>query len=163
MKNNRKAVVIGKSAIGERYVRVMTGWGWKVDNPREMAGMSWGSRPWHDYCLAVVASPTHLHVRDCALLTGMGVPFIVEKPLSHSMGGVGELVRRVENAHLPTMVGCPMRYTAPAMYLASTRHIYPRRSLRIVVCESYVGYWPRYRRSKELGGGALLELIHEID
>lgn len=122
--------------------------------------------------LAVIASPATFHIATAQILAEAGVHLLIEKPLSASLEGVDHLIKtcRLQNATLQT--GYNLRF------LPSLQHF--RRLLGdgligkvlSVRCEvgQYLPTWrPEcdYRQSvsarHELGGGALLELSHELD
>lgn len=122
--------------------------------------------------VTVVCVPNRYHVpvaleaaeRDCHLF--------IEKPLSDSMDGVDELLEATERRDLRSMVGCNLRFH-PAI-----------RKMNELVSDGTVGrvigarmefgsylpswhpdedYRESYSARADLGGGVILDHIHEID
>lgn len=121
---------------------------------------------------AIIANPAPFHVDVAARLLAMGVPVLVEKPLSDRIEGTDGLVRLASSKGIPAMVGYNLRFD-PAV-----RHVHSmlvRQEVgEVFLARASVGqYLPDwrpeqdYRRSvsasRALGGGPLLELSHELD
>lgn len=121
---------------------------------------------------AVVANATSSHVETALALARNGVHLLVEKPLSHNSDGIGELIETCHRSGRVLMVGYCLRFL-PALrrlrqYVAEGTVGQPL--VFLAECGQYLPSWrpgTDYRRSvtarSELGGGALLELSHEID
>jgi predicted dehydrogenase len=102
----------------------------------------------------------------------VGIALFVEKPLSHSLEHLVALKGEVETRGLTTLVGCNMRFhpgprQVKALLEAQTigRVLFAR-----VHTGSYLPEWrpgTDYRKSysanASMGGGCLLDCIHEID
>ena len=122
--------------------------------------------------IAVVATPSPFHMDAAMLLARRGVHLLVEKPLSNDVQRVDELIALCQTQRVVLMTGYNMRY------MPSLNHF------RDLVLKAYVGralsvrcevgqYLPSWRpgidhlqstsANKALGGGALLELSHELD
>lgn len=121
---------------------------------------------------AIVANPTSRHVPVALEIARAGVPLLIEKPLSDTREGVDELIGVVEGRHLLAMVGFNLRFH-PGLRLLKAR-LEEGRIGRPLALEAEVGqYLPDwhpgedYRRGgsarRDLGGGVVLDLIHEID
>jgi len=121
---------------------------------------------------AIVASPAACHISDAMVLAQHGVHLLVEKPLSDSMKGVDELIRECEQRALTLMVAYNFRFYPPLQRLRDA--LLGGDIGRIVSIRAAVGqYLPDWRRDsdyrqgvsgrRELGGGAVLELSHELD
>lgn len=121
---------------------------------------------------AVVASPAPFHVPQAAGLAERGVHLLIEKPLSDSLEGIEPLLRTCAERGVVGMVGYNLRFHAPLRILKET--LAAGAIGRVLGVRAEVGqYLPDwrpgtdYRRSvsarRSLGGGALLELSHEID
>jgi predicted dehydrogenase len=128
----------------------------------------WRSRPE----VVFVTSPPHLHVRHALEAARRGCHLFIEKPLSHSWDGVDELCTEIDKRELISLVGCNMRFhPGPARIkkLLDQADIGRVISARIHT-GSYLPEWrpgTDYRRgysaSAAMGGGAILDCIHEID
>ena len=121
---------------------------------------------------AIISSPASLHLKQAQCFIEAGIHVLVEKPLSHSMDGIKRLIDSVALRNLKGLVGYVLRYDPAAQHF--------RKCLQdpaigqilhaSIVCGSYLPEWrPQqdYRKTvsalKGLGGGALLELSHELD
>ena len=182
-----RVLVIGGGSIGRRHLRNLSTLGVEhlaVAEPvreiraataaeagaREFGGLSDGLAWSPD--VAVVATPNHLHVEHAAAALAHGCHLFVEKPLSHNGDGLEELSRAVEEAGVVSLVGCNMRFHhGPAKVKALLADNAIGRVLfqRIHTGSYLPGWrpWQDYRRSysarAEMGGGCILDCIHEID
>lgn len=121
---------------------------------------------------AVIASPAPTHLGFARRLAEAGIPMLIEKPLSTDLEGCAELVAICQARRLPVLIGYTLRYHPAFLALATQieRGAIGRPfSVRAEVGQ-YLPDWRAgtdYRRSvtaqRALGGGALLELSHEID
>jgi len=121
---------------------------------------------------AVVAGPATTHVETALPLVQAGVPILIEKPLAERLNGVDALIDVADATGTPVMVGYILRFH-PA--LQRLRAEVQRGGIgRVVAFRAEVGqYLPDWRPTlpvhtsvsaqRALGGGALLELSHEID
>lgn len=122
--------------------------------------------------IAFITNPTSVHVDTATACAKAGCHLFIEKPLSHSLDGVDELVRTVEENNLITYVGCVLRFHPVLQRIASLLaddtigDVYSYR----VYSGSYLPDWrpeQDYRNSYSadpaMGGGVVLDLIHEID
>jgi predicted dehydrogenase len=122
--------------------------------------------------LAIVAGPASTHVEIALPLAEAGVHLFVEKPIADRLAGVDELIRRCRARGRVLMVGYTLRFYPPLRRLREAlRDGVIGRPLAV---EATVGqYLPDWRPRRdyrdtvsaraELGGGAVLELSHEID
>lgn len=129
---------------------------------------AWQHRPE----VAVVAAPTSLHVPLSLEVAKHGCHLFIEKPLSHTMEGVDELLRAVKEKNLITLVGCNMRFHPGIMRV---KNLIDEGAIgKVVAARLEAGQylpdwhpWEDYRNMysarRELGGGVILDAIHEID
>jgi len=119
-----------------------------------------------------VCNPSSFHMPICIKAAKAGCHIFVEKPLSHSMDGVEELIALCQSKDLITLVGFQLRFHP--CYTLVKKLIYEGAigkllSVRAEVGEYMPGFhkWEDYRglytSKKELGGGVVLSQIHEID
>jgi len=122
--------------------------------------------------IAVVANPSNFHIKIAQTLAEAGVDLIIEKPLSSTLTGVAELIHTVESNDLTLMVGYNLRFTRSLQFFKDKIDKKIIGNVLSVRCEmgNYLPSWrpgSDYRigvsANKSLGGGALLELSHEID
>jgi predicted dehydrogenase len=121
---------------------------------------------------AIIANPAPYHAPTAGLFAGRGIPMLIEKPLADTQAAVAAL-RRDHAAHKSAlMVGYVLRFH-PAL-IALRDHlrsgaIGDLRSARLHVGQHLADWRPGtdWRQGvsarRDLGGGALLELSHEID
>lgn len=119
-----------------------------------------------------VTNPSSLHVDITRRAVEAGAHVLVEKPLSHSLVGVAELVEACRKRRLVGYVAYQLRFH-PGFVRASE---IMRQGLlgRPVFAEAVVGeylpgfhphedYRRMYASRRDLGGGVTLSQIHEID
>ena len=122
--------------------------------------------------VALITGPATTHIETALALADAGVHLLVEKPFSHSLDGVDLLIERCDVRHIALLVGYNLRFSES---LQAVKHALDAGQIgRVLSIRAEVGqYLPDwrpdsdYRRGvsarSELGGGALLELSHEID
>ena len=122
--------------------------------------------------VAVIASPAPLHAEHGLACAKAGAHLLVEKPIATNLAAAEELVEACRRANLALMVGYTLRFTRG---LPAIRDLVRKGGLgevyyaRAVVGQYLPDWRPQrdYRRSvsarHKLGGGALLELSHDID
>lgn len=121
---------------------------------------------------AIISSPATFHLKQSLELAQQGVHLLIEKPLSHSSDGVQELLKAEKENNFVAMVGYVLRYDKGANKFKEW--LVDKKIGKIlharIECGSYLPDWREnqdYRKSvsalSKLGGGALLELSHEID
>lgn len=180
------ALVVGCGSIGSRHASNLQSLGLDVlgydaDPDRRTAIASdHGVEPTdsledalaRDPDVGIVAVPTSAHVEVATVLASAGVDLLVEKPLSHTEAGVAELVDIAEDRDLTTMVGCNMRFhpcIQRLQRLVSVGAVGDLVTARIE-CGSYLPGWhpeedyrDSYSARQDLGGGVILDSIHEIN
>lgn len=119
-----------------------------------------------------VTLPTSLHVPVALDSARRGCHLFIEKPLGSSPEGVDELVETVRRHGLVTLVGCNLRFHPGLRRLKS---LLDEGAVGIpyaahVAFGSYLPDWhpwedhrQSYSARRELGGGVVLDAIHEID
>ena len=122
--------------------------------------------------IAVIANPASLHMNIAYPLAKLGVHLLVEKPISNSTKDVLKLVSICKSKKSILMVGYNLRFLES---LKKFREVLKKNIIgKILSIRSEVGsYLPSWRPDldykksvsaiKELGGGVLLELSHDID
>jgi len=128
----------------------------------------WAERP----DTVLVTAPSSMHVELAIVGARNGCHLFIEKPLSHTLDGVGDLLETVKRQTLITMVGCNMRFhPGPALVKRLIDEGVVGNVLAArVKTGSYLPEWrpgmdyrDSYSASVRMGGGALLDCIHEID
>jgi predicted dehydrogenase len=122
--------------------------------------------------IAIIANPSTFHVDVAQELAEAEVHLLIEKPLSSSIEGVAHLIETCKNHKSKLMIGYNLRFSRSLQHFRKLLGEGVIGDLLSIRCEvgQYLPSWrPErdYRQSvsakKELGGGALLELSHEID
>jgi predicted dehydrogenase len=122
--------------------------------------------------VAFICNPTRLHLSVAQQLADAGCHLFIEKPLADSLDGVDELARTVARRGLVAVVGCQLRFH-PCLQrlraLLDAGTIGRVTAVRIAKGEylpdwhPYEDYRQSYAARRDLGGGVILTLIHEID
>lgn len=121
---------------------------------------------------AIIANPASLHLETALPLAKAGVHLLIEKPVSNNADGIGDVISAAARNGAVLQVGYCLRFD-PSL-----------RALRQALVDGKIGqpigfhasvgqYLPDWRPGRDyretvsaradLGGGALLELSHEID
>ena len=179
--------IIGLGSIGRRHLRlvkelrpelnviaVRSGMGKKVGEEKLLDAVVHSLEEAIDYGIeaAIIATPAVYHIQQAIDLMERGVHILIEKPLSHSLDNLNELLRAEKESKVIGLVGYCLRYNAGALKfneLLNNKKIGQILHVQ-VACGSYLPDWRKgqdYRQSvsakSELGGGVLLELSHELD
>jgi spore coat polysaccharide biosynthesis protein SpsF (cytidylyltransferase family)/predicted dehydrogenase len=177
-----RALVLGCGSIGSRHTANLTSLGAEVfvsdiDAAAAAAletrcGARAVGRQAAPGCdLVVVATPTSEHIRDLQWALERGSDVFVEKPLAASREGLAR-ARALAGSHAGQniMVGCSLRFSEG--FAALSAHL--AMVGRPVALLADYGWWlpswrPRsdyrtqYSAQRALGGGIVLDAIHEID
>ncbi|GAB1266003.1 Gfo/Idh/MocA family protein [Aurantivibrio infirmus] len=122
--------------------------------------------------MAIIASPSNFHIDVAKSLAEHGIHLMIEKPISNNLNGVEELISYCENEKLILLTAYNFRFSRIARkfdellqsgIIGKVVHV-------IVDTGQYLPDWrpgSDYKKGvsarAELGGGAVLELSHEID
>ena len=122
--------------------------------------------------IAIISNPASLHVPVAKELALSGIDLLIEKPLSDNYFDARDLVKTCKLNNIKLMTGFNLRYLPCLVFLRQQlqKSIIGRvMSIRIEVGQNLKKWRPNtdYSKSvsanKNLGGGVLLELSHEID
>lgn len=122
--------------------------------------------------IAVIAGPATFHLDAAQPLAAAGVHLLVEKPLSASLDGVPLLLKICREQGTVLLTGYNLRFMPSLQRFRDLLNDNVVGKVLSVRCEigQYLPSWrpdADYRQSvsarRELGGGALLELSHELD
>lgn len=121
---------------------------------------------------AMICTPNSLHIQNALQFANAGCHLFIEKPLSHTMQHIYDLIAICDEKDLVHLVGCNMRFHPG---LQTVRSLLQQNGIgNITSAEFHVGQylpdwhpWEDYRHGysarKDLGGGIILDAIHEID
>lgn len=126
----------------------------------------------NDVSFAVIASPATKHLDHARELAKFGVPLYIEKPLAATTEDCKRLMEAVDGAGIKSKVGYCLRFMDSAKkmrelvnsrFLGDIYHIYINVGQYLPDWRVGLDYRDSVSASKKLGGGALLELSHELD
>ncbi|TRZ99024.1 MAG: gfo/Idh/MocA family oxidoreductase [Nitrospiraceae bacterium] len=178
-------LVIGCGSIGQRHLRNLRSVGVDViacdPDPlrRDEVTKRYGVQVFENLETALshqpdavfLCTPTSTHVPLGLEIARRGHHLFIEKPLSHSCEGLDELERAVHTRKLVAMVGCNMLFLSSLVMVK--RLVEEGRLGRVLSARVQVGFYlpfwhPKedyrtsYSANRSLGGGVLLDSIHEI-
>lgn len=122
--------------------------------------------------IAVIANPAPFHIETAIALGRSGAHLLIEKPLSDSLKGIEQLLEICRKQGVVLLTGYNLRYLPS---LKRFRDLLGERVIgRVLSVRCEIGqYLPSWRPDsdyrlgvsarQDLGGGALLELSHELD
>ncbi len=121
--------------------------------------------------VVLVTAPSNLHLDLAMEAAHHGCAIFIEKPLSHALGGIENLLGEIQRRNLITMVGCNMRFHPGP---AQVKQCIDDGTVGTVLAAriqtgSYLPRWrpwQDYRHSYSASvewGGAVLDCIHELD
>lgn len=121
---------------------------------------------------AIVAGPASIHLEFALPLAEAGIALLIEKPLANTTRGLAQLLNVSTRDGVPVLIGYNLRFLPSLVEckrLIDAGTIGGVRGVRAEVGQYLPDWRPgaRYQDGvsarQELGGGALLELSHEID
>jgi predicted dehydrogenase len=122
--------------------------------------------------IAVIANPAPFHIATAQALAEVGVHLLIEKPLSVSLDGVTQLLETCRKQGTVLLTGYNLRFL-PSLQrfrdLLDEGVVGKVLSVRCEIGQNLRSWRPDsdYREGvsarRELGGGVLLELSHELD
>tara|TARA_E500000331_G_scaffold284575_4_gene278834 strand:- start:381 stop:1346 length:966 start_codon:yes stop_codon:yes gene_type:complete len=121
---------------------------------------------------AIIALPPALHAAAAKSVLAEGIATYVEKPIAMRCADLKDAVITSELRNTTTMAGCNLRFLQGFKIIQKT--IKRGHLGRVVHASMSVGRWlPDWRRGRDytetysaiakMGGGVILDLIHEID
>ncbi|ATF91960.1 Gfo/Idh/MocA family protein [Cedecea neteri] len=122
--------------------------------------------------MAIIASPATSHLEHAIPFIKVGVPTLIEKPVFASLDDAEVISKLIEGNKTPICIGYCLRYlpsTIKLHELLEKNTVGKVLNARITIGQYLPDWRPtkNYKNSvsasKVLGGGALLELSHEID
>jgi predicted dehydrogenase len=122
--------------------------------------------------ISFITSPAPLHIDTATVLASAGCHLYIEKPLAVDTFGIAKLAGVIGAKNCKVMVGYLLRFNEALRALKAT--LEARLIGPIFSVKAEVGQWlPNWRPAaeysqtvtarKSLGGGAILELSHELD
>lgn len=119
--------------------------------------------------IGFITNPTSLHMETALFCADMGMDMFIEKPLTHSLDGMERLPALIKEKGVISYVACNLRFDPVIAYLKE-RLEHERPICSRAICSSYLPEWrpgrdytKAYSGRKNLGGGVILDLVHEPD
>ncbi|MBD3313084.1 hypothetical protein GF345_01445, partial [Candidatus Woesearchaeota archaeon] len=119
-----------------------------------------------------ITNPTSMHMEIALKAADKGIHIFMEKPVSHNMAHMDKLGQLIKNKGIVFFIGYDMRFNPVLKKLKPLLKDDPIGNIVSVSaeCGSYLPDWRpeqdytrSYSASKDMGGGVLLDLSHEID
>ena len=120
----------------------------------------------------IIASPSPMHINQAMKFLNLNIPLFIEKPISNNLDDCWEFKKLVKSKNSIILVGYVLRHS---QILNKFKKIIQNNLIgnHLYVEIKYSSYLPEWRKNSNyknnvssnysLGGGALLELSHEID
>jgi len=186
-KTIKRVALVGLGSIGRRHLRLLKvlrpeievilvrsghGSSWPEENLSKESVSSIDEVIAKSIDAAIISSPAPYHVQQAIQFLKAGIPLLIEKPLSHNMDDIQELKDLSDRIRVPIMVGYVLRHSMDlhCFHEMATKQAVGRAIRVLIECGSYLPDWrpeQDYRMAasarKDLGGGVLLELSHELD
>ena len=182
-----KFLVVGCGSIGTRHIRNLQelqvkeiiGFDSKPERRAETNALL-GISTFDDYATALaqdpdavlICTPTSLHLSYAQQAVKQKAHVFIEKPLSHSLDDVDAFLATVEQHNVITLVGCNYRFH-PGLQAIKTKLDNGQIGKPLSAHVEFGQYlpdwhpWEDYRQgysaNQSLGGGIILDRIHEID
>lgn len=192
MTHNKKVLIIGFGSIGRKHAKIINkNWSdfeisvlssglknpflikknefYFIKNKFECILDSLKWKP--DY--VIISNPCTLHVEQALIFARHKIPMLIEKPLGDGSENIESLRELLElSKKIPIILGYVFRHDVCLNYVKD--YLQSKKTDELIEVESYCGSWlPDWRENidyknsvsarKDLGGGVLLELSHDID
>jgi len=180
-----RILIVGLGSIGKRHLRLARE---LLPNADIRVLRHQGTNEEHEYSngcfssieeavvfapqIAVISSPATFHITTAQELAEVGVHLLIEKPLSASLRGVTKLLDTCQKQGSVLLIGYNLRFLPSLQRFRDLLGVGIIGKVFSIRCESgqYLPSWrpdSNYRQGvsarRELGGGVLLELSHELD
>jgi len=119
----------------------------------------------------IISNPTHFHAESIEASLALGKPLLIEKPLFGSLVNNQKILDKLAEKNISTYIACNLRFHPVILFLKE--HLLKNKSIINEVniyCGSHLPDWrpgtdykKGYSTNADLGGGAHLDLIHELD
>jgi len=182
-----KFLVVGCGSIGERHIRNLKSLGagkimaQDIDPKRLLKVKKKYSVETYENIeealrrkpdAVLVCAPTSLHVPIALSAVNSGCHVFIEKPISHNLDKVDDLIEAAKKRKLIIFVGFNMRFNSN---LIKIKELLDERKIgKVISARVHFGSylpdrhpWEDYREGygakKSLGGGVILDAIHQVD
>jgi len=159
-----KAIIIGGGSIGKRHSKNLNNLGVStrivdVDEIQNINNILNSG-----FNMGFICTPNIHHIEHCVTLAKHNIPIFCEKPFYTDTEGLDKLLQVVEEKNLITMVGCNLRFTPEIQKISpKSKYINVYFGYDLKKWRPNTDYLKSYSANKSLGGGILLDAIHELD
>jgi predicted dehydrogenase len=120
-----------------------------------------------DFC--IISNPTSEHFKTISKFVKLNVPLFIEKPSLMNLDGADKLIQEIKKRNILSYVAFSLRFHPVIKFLKE--YLVDKRVIEVnIYCGSYLPDWrlgidytKNYSAIAKMGGGAHLDLIHEID
>ncbi|MEO8666318.1 MAG: Gfo/Idh/MocA family oxidoreductase [Ignavibacteria bacterium] len=176
-------LICGLGSIGKRHLRILK----KTGDHKFIALRSGGSGSGkaenidveitdiknitdHKIDGALITNPTSLHISTAIELAKQKIPLFIEKPLGKNLDGADELLKIVEHAGIPVLIGYNFIYHPAIIKIKEL--IAENKIGKVISARAQFGtFMPHWHKDEEyknsyaanasMGGGVVLTSIHE--
>jgi len=182
-----KFLIMGCGSIGKRHLKNLQSLGISKlaaididDSKRKDVEIKFGVKTFPDLevalsegaDVALICTPTKYHTPNAIQAAKSGCHLFIEKPISDTLDNINELANEIDKRRLVCFIGCNFRFDSGLIYVKNM--INQKTIGRIISVRSQFGqnlpswhpledYKKNYSARKDLGGGVLLDRIHEIN
>lgn len=159
-----RAVILGGGSIGKRHLQNLQALGIesRVIDIDEIDSIDSILKDGFD--IGLVCTPNIFHIEHCIKLAENNIHIFCEKPFYTNKIGVEKLLNIVEKNQLITMVGCNLRFTPEIQQIDPTsKYINVYFGYNLKKWRPNSDHLKSYSANQLLGGGILLDAIHELD
>jgi predicted dehydrogenase len=121
--------------------------------------------------ITFITNPSSFHIKTALEFAKIGSHLFIEKPLGNNLEGVNALQKIILQKKLISMVGYQTRFNP---IIRTIKEIIQKNLSKVITASfewnnflpsyhPYEDYSKSYAAKKQLGGGVILTLIHEID
>ncbi len=182
MEKDRKIIIIGFGSIGRRHyqnllkLRYKNVYAYDIDPkkipPRARTISKLTAKELGPFRIVFICTPTHLHIKTALMAAEAKCYLFIEKPLSHNLRNIEKLIEVCQKNKLKTMIACNLRFN-PCLrkikelldsgYLGRVYAIYLDYGRYLPYQRLEVDYREIYAANKKMGGGIILDDIHDFD
>lgn len=182
--SRKKIIVVGAGSIGQRHATNLVKLGADIsvtDVNLALLKTSCANNSWNPvvdldaaldkdaFDAAIICTPNHLHIPSAQKAVDAGLHVFIEKPMSHNRQGVDKLLNDVKKKNLIGMGGFMLRYEPGLLYLK--KNLSPENvAFAQIESGSHMPTWRpgtnyrmTYSANRSMGGGIILDDVHEID
>lgn len=176
-----KIIFFGLGSIGQRYARILIenyqhdlyAFRSGINDAPNQLGIkelrSWEKVDKLKPDVAFITNPPSLHIETALKCAEISCKLFIEKPIGSNLENLDKLIRFVKEKNLVTYVSYNLRFHPVIKKLKE--YMVKQKPLHVrVVCSSYLPNWRpntdylnSYSANASMGGGAILDLSHELD